>query len=181
MSNEAIPPPMDSQSWEEEYEKIAEVLRRSMPDYAESYRSLTEKILRRMDHVTDGESLDRFVAESLGEIELVRAVTPEFYGSEFHFRLRRATLAKIEAAFGARTRQVEEIRGTAEAQRAEFNERLLAAIADGDASAQHDIFGEFEVWQADLQRQMTAATQRMMYVPFAVDALKGIGSGLGLA
>ena len=63
----------------------------------------------------------------------------------------------------------------------EFNERLLAVVADGDESAQHDIFGEFEVWQADLQWQMTSATQRMMYVPFAVDALKGIGSCLGLA
>jgi len=180
MSNETVPAPEGSQSWEEAYESIAEDLRRSMPNYAESYRSLIEKLLRGLDQVTEEESLVRFVAESLGEIEWVRAVTPEFYGSEFHYRLKHAALAKIEAAFGARARLVEEIKRAAEATHAEFNERLRAAIAEGDESTQHDIFGEFEVWQVDLQAQMTAATQRMMYVPFAVDALKRIGSGLGL-
>jgi hypothetical protein len=148
--------------------------------YREAYQTLSETLLRALDNVTNEELCDSFVAEALQQIKRTQAITPEFFPGEFFNRFKPAMLARTQTEIDACKAQVRKIQEEAKTASAHLTERLHAAMASGDELAQHEIWRERDLRQAEAQEAIDAETQRISLIQFRLQAFTRIGQELGI-
>ena len=138
----------------------------------EAYAVLTEATLSFLATVDTPESASAFATQVAQQIRDLSARIPEFYALEFFDMFKDAVVNLTNSDMENTKRALNEVLGRNEAVAAELNVRLNAARAAGDRAAQHALWREREVRQAEGQAKVDELTRSLNPVGFRFDALR---------
>jgi uncharacterized protein (DUF2267 family) len=142
------------------------------------YAEFTDATLSSLASVDTPELADAFAAQVTQQIRDLSARIPEFYALEF-LDLLRIAVANMTASYMADLKQAKiDLEARNEAAAVELNTRLRAAKAASDRAAQHAVWRESQVRQANDQAEMDALTRRLGLVGLRLDAFKKVKSSL---
>jgi hypothetical protein len=148
------------------------------PAYEEVYAELIEATLSSLATVDTPESASSFVTRVAQQIRDLSARIPEFYALEFLAILKDAVVSLTDSEMAALKQAKNDVVARNEAVAAELNVRLHAARAAGDRAAQHALWRESEVSQAEGQARIDELTRRLHPIGLRLDALKSLRSSL---
>jgi hypothetical protein len=150
------------------------------PAYRKAYRVLQETILSSAEAVVSPESAQSFVRQSAKQIQDAKRTTPEFYVGEFFDELKTLVIATIQAESDRCRDALDAVHADAAAIGADLTARLTEARASGDREAQHAIWGERDIKQAETQGKVDAVSKRAGNLQIQLAAFQNLGSTLGV-
>jgi hypothetical protein len=147
--------------------------------YDTMYDDLIETALSQLAAVDTPQAAQRFIAQFGRQIQDMSSNVPEFYTGEFLNAFKDMVVGRSRTEVADCERVMDAARSGGDAATTELTERLDAARAAGDRTAEHQVWKEREARQAACQSKLDAASHRIDLVGLRIDTCKNLASALG--
>ena len=147
--------------------------------YEEEYERFTHVALSALAAVDTPAAAQTFVTQVAQQLRDLAAKIPEFYIGEFIGLFKDAVLKQCAAEVEDCKRTISGAEARAAAIGVELQPRLDAASAAGDRAAEHAVWGERQVRQAECQAEVDEASRRIGLTSCRLDAFKDLASAVG--
>jgi hypothetical protein len=147
-------------------------------DYEQAYSNTVESVISTLWTVETPDATRTFITQASRYIRFQAENTPEFYMAEFFNMFKDAVVGRATAEIAASERDVSDAKAGAHSASVELQARLTTARAAHDREAEHSLWREREMRQAEYQAKVDASKRRIASVSLRLDACKELASAL---
>jgi hypothetical protein len=149
------------------------------PSYSEAYKDVLSQVMSALWTVDSRESADVFVGESDALVRRMARNVDEFYVGEFLNIFKDAVVSQGNSDLAACKQEVKSANVEAESVSVQLTERLSAAMAGGDTAAQHEVWRDREIVQADCRARVDSASKRIDSISLRLGLCEELATKLG--
>jgi hypothetical protein len=145
----------------------------------DTYTELIETALPSLLTIDTPDLARTFVTQLTRHLHQTSAKNREFYAGEFFNRFKDAAVNLCRAEIEECRQVVRDVHAQADVLNAALQARLTAATATNDREAEHAVWRDRELLQAEAQAKIDQATRRTELVDFRLDAVERLASAIG--
>jgi hypothetical protein len=148
--------------------------------YVDAYTKLTDSALSSLETIDKSEDVHPFVVQTAAQLHQISTDIPEFYIGEFFNIFKDAVVERLRAESADCQKALNDANAEAAAASTELQARLAAAHAGGDREAEHAVWREREIRQAECQAKVDAASNRGNVLSLRLGAFQELALAMGI-
>ena len=148
--------------------------------YADAYAKLIDSALTSLEAIEEPSDVHPFVLRTATQLRELSATTTEFYPGEFLNIFKDAVVERIGAESADCEQALHDAKAEAATASGELQARLAEAHATGDRDAEHAVWREREIRQAECQAKVDAASKHADMLILRLGAFRELASAFGI-
>lgn len=145
-----------------------------------AYAVLAAEIVAGLDAAVSPQAIDEVITRAGDAIRREAGTVPEFYVGEFFDRLNSAIMERMNIEVKKCEEVIASVQAQADVGSLDLNTRLSVARQEHDQDAEHAIWRERDLKQAEIQGTIDSATSRITLVAMWPTAIKRLASHMGV-